>query len=180
MTTNATRLSTIRGQSWSANNDWSEIKIDHYQESAKIITNQGWSISGNKIRKMIRTQGWSVSGNKWQSEDRCPLPCQLGRWGLENLTLRRICKIFTFQVLRALPPQPPPLRSHNSSSVGPWTLGLENLSELPSLRPSHLPRDTATRSVRSSTVTFWQGVTLSDTKAWHAPPHPNKLTPWTY
>ena len=176
MTTNATRLSTIRRQSWSANNDWSEIKIDHYQESAKIITNQGWSISGNKIRKMIRTQGWSVSGNKW---GQMSVALSARQVGSENLTLRRICKLFTFQVLRALPPPPPPLRSHNSSSVGPWTLGLENLRELPSLRPSHLPRDTATRSVRSSTVTFWQGVTLSDTKAWHAPPHPNKLTPWT-
>ena len=172
MTTNATRLNRIRGQSWSANNDRSEIK-----ESAKIITNQGWSISGNKIRKMIRNQGWSVSGNKW---GQMSVALSARQVGLENLTLRRICKIFTFQVLRALPPPPPPLKSHNSSSVGPGSLGLENLRELPSLRPSHLPRDTATPSVRSSSVTFWQGVTLSDTKAWHAPPHPNKLTPWTY
>ena len=28
--------------SWSANNDQSEIKVDHYQESVKIITKQGW------------------------------------------------------------------------------------------------------------------------------------------
>ena len=178
MTPNATRLRRIRGQSWSANNDWSEIKVDHYQESAKIITNQGWSISENqkndqKSRLISIRKQMAVGGQM-------SVALSARQVGLENLTLRRICKIFTFQVLRALPPPPPPLRSHNSSSVGPRSLGLENLRELPSLRPSHLPRDTATPSLRSSSVTFWQGVTLSNTKAWHAPPHPNKLTPWTY
>ena len=126
-------------------------------------------------------QGWSVSGNKSERNEQLVVALAVGQVGVEiptqnilHLSLHRKM-LFKFVGNSTTTKNVQHLHLWSITQAVWVSVGeREETQELPSVRhPGSC--DTPSPSVRPSTVTLWQGVTLCDTKAWHSPSPTNWL-----
>ena len=118
-------------------------------------------------------QGWSVSGNKSERNEQLVVALAVGQVGVEISTQNILHQILHRKILFTFVGNSPKKSVQHlhlwSITQAVWVSVGERVEtqELPSVRhPGSC--DTPSPSVRPSTVTLWQGVTLCDTKAWHS------------